>query len=243
MAWVECCYAWVATKRRGKKLYRYCYYRRDTRLIHIRGENGKPLLPTDEGFIAAYRKIHVSFNRPATERAISGTFGEVIIAYLQSPEFKALAPETQNNYRLHLDDLRERIGKFQVASVTRASIKKRRDSLAEKTPGKAHRFTAVCRLLFEWAKTEDRWKLTDNPATAIRKLKTGDGWRRWTNEEIQKFLDGANPGMKLALLLALCTGLRRGDAIRLRKNAYQNGLIEVVTASAEFHYGCPPIVI
>lgn len=160
---------------------------------------------------------------------MSGTLDEVASAYLASPEYRELAPETRTNYKLHLDDLRSRVGNFPISKIGRAPIKRRRDALSD-TPGKANRFIGVCRLLFEWARSEGRWAIGENPASGIRRLKTGPGWRRWKPEEISAFKQKADPAMRLALVLGLCTGLRRSDAIRLRKSAYQRGIIEIETA-------------
>lgn len=231
MTRVDLPHLWISEKRRGARRYVYAYYRRDGRLLPIRDGAGRGVMPGDPGFLEAYNHTHKTFDRPASERATAGSLAEVIREYLVSPEFRQLATTTQADYRRYLEDLKSRVGSYPASSLTLNAVKRRRDALAADRPVAANRYVAVVKLLYSWAIGDGRWPaVKSNPAIGIRRIKTTGGYRPWTRAEIATFRGGATAPMRLALMIALTTGLRRGDVVRLHRNSYQNGVIEVATS-------------
>src|SRR5258705_10969759 len=70
-------------------------------------------------------------------RIVEGTFATVIRAYLASPTFKALAPETQRDYRvlLAMAETPEVLGGLSVLTIRPALVQAFLDGLAG-TPGR-----------------------------------------------------------------------------------------------------------
>ena len=89
------------------------------------------------------------------------------------------------------------------------------DKLAGRTPREADNRLAVLGGVLGWAKR--RQKICRNPLA--------DGFRRahrsdrseivWNGEDIDNFIGTASPELTLALMIALFTGLRQGDILRL----------------------------
>jgi integrase len=70
----------------------------------------------------------------------------------------------------------------------------------------------------------------DNPATGVKlpNLKT-DGYHSWTEAEIAQFLAHHGPATmaRLALILLLYTGQRRGDVVQMGRQHIRDGLLHV----------------
>ena len=86
-----------------------------------------PGLPGSPEFMAAYQAALGGAIAPKVEvgatRTIAGTMHWLITAYLSSPPFKTLAPETQRTRRNILENVREADGKCrQHCQVTRAPL-------------------------------------------------------------------------------------------------------------------------
>ena len=84
--------------------------------------------------------------------------------------------------------------------------------------------------------------LEHNPCFGIKPLKiTSDGYHAWTDAEIVQFLERHHEGgmARLALLLALYTGQRRSDVIRMGWKDIEDGYIKVRQEKTKAHLGIP----
>src|SRR6516164_8271917 len=84
------------------------------------------------------------------------------------------------------------------------------------------------RAMFRWAVSEG--KLPDDATVGVtrQRIKTRtEGYRTWTNDEIDKFIDRHPSGTKpyLALMLLRDTGARRGDAVHLGPQHIRHDLL------------------
>jgi integrase len=203
---------------KGRFYYRY---RREGMLISL------PCDPSMPEFMDAYYRIHASFEKPNDKEgigvAIPGSIAELIADFKKSAEFMSLSPRTKELYLAHLDDISDRFGKFQIRSMTRNVVMTYRDSLLD-NPGKANNALKVLSRLYSFA--IDRDKADVNPVSRVKKLKLGS-YRPWTLEEIGKFRTKAAPHMRLALNLALYTGQRQSDVLKMRWEQIKDGGIEV----------------
>ena len=202
---------------KGRVYYRY---RRDGTLISL------PCDPSMPGFMEAYYRIHTGFETADNNKinaAIPGSIAALISDFKKSAEFMGLSTRTKELYLAHLDDISTRFGKFQIKSMTRNVVMTYRDSMAE-NPGKANNAIKIMSRLYSFA--IDRDMATVNPVSRVKKLKLGS-YRPWTIEEIEKFRVNAAPHMRLALNLALYTGQRQSDVLKMRWEKIKDNGIEV----------------
>ena len=79
-------------------------------------------------------------------------------------------------------------------------------------------------------------------ASGIKPLKiAGDGYHAWTDAEIARFLaqHPAGSTARLAMLLALYTGQRRSDVVRMGWADIDDGFIKVKQEKTKAHLGIP----
>lgn len=208
-------------KARGRA---YAYYRRGQTRMRLAGEIGSP------EFIAAYQAAKDSYEetaRPVAERKgwPEGSLGALIAAWRASPDYAGLREKTREGYDWGLSSLTDAHKAGPVAKLNRAWIIRTRDTLAD-TPGKANYFVTTLKLLLFWGM--DRGWLAVNPAVKIKRMKTGGGYRAWTDAEIEAFTGPAAGALALPVLLGLYTGQRRGDVLALPWEAYDGHSITLI---------------
>ncbi|WP_375207251.1 site-specific integrase [Hyphococcus sp.] len=152
-----------------------------------------------------------------------GTFDRLCVDYYQSPEFRALNPDTRYRRRLTLDPIREVVGELPARRLKPQHIRAMRDKRAEK-PHAANGLLKALRQLFSFA--VEYGFMDNNPARDVKLLKIrSKGYHTWTLAEIEKFQKefplGTQP--RLALDLMLYTGARRDDAYTLGPQHVRNG--------------------
>ena len=193
----------------------FTYYRRDGQRIRIRG-----ILETPE-WLAEYNRIHGLFERDGGGRSLSA----LIERYRASPEFSTKALRTRRDYEAMLLILDAKFGRLPVATMPRAFAFELRDLYAA-TPRKANYLIQVLRILMSFA--VDRGWRPDNPLANWKgMLEEGGGWRGWTTDEVATFRGSAAPELRLALELALHTGQRQADLLRMAWSQYDGRAVEV----------------
>ncbi|MDR6757802.1 integrase [Mycoplana sp. BE70] len=95
------------------------------------------------------------------------------------------------------------------------------------TTGARNNVIKALSAMFAWAIENDL--ATNNPCSGIKRQKSGDGFHTWTIEEVRQFEQKYPLGSKarLALHIALFTGLRRSDLILVGRQHLQNGWISL----------------
>ena len=159
-----------------------------------------------------------------------GTLAALIEHYKGAPEFRNLADKTRKDYSRYLEMLAERFGDLKVATMPREFVFALRDRYAD-TPRTANYVISVLRRLMNFA--VDRGWRTDNPVLRPRLLKTGPGHKIWTAEAEEKFRAVAPPEMVLAMDLAIYTGQREGDILRMTWQQYDGTTVEVVQSKTK----------
>ncbi|MBI2249212.1 MAG: tyrosine-type recombinase/integrase [Brevundimonas diminuta] len=183
---------------------------------------GKPGSPE---FMAAYNEALGSRKRKPAE-----VLTTLLDAYESSAEFKALADRTRTDYRKHLRAIAAEFGDFPIAALsdrrTRGEFLAWRDRLAIASRRNAdYRFAVFARAL--------SWSL-NRGLTPLNPLeRTGRVYRAsrsdsvWSDADEQSFLAKAPSHLHLALLLALWTGQRQGDLLRLTWSAYDGEVLRI----------------
>jgi integrase len=178
----------------------------------LRGEPGTP------EFIASY-------NEAAARKVIPprGTLLSVLQAYQDSEDFTGLATRSRSDYVGKIKLIEKEFGDFPLAALTdnrtRGIFKAWRERLARSSRRQAdYAWTVLARVL-SWG--IDRGLVTANPCEKGGRLYRGSRAENiWTYEDEAAFLERAPAHLHLPLLLALWTGQRQGDLLRLPWSAY-----------------------
>jgi integrase len=143
----------------------------------------------------------------------------------------AIAETTRADYVMIIQKVIEpRFGDFPIKALadprTRGMFKEWRDELARKSPRRAdYAWSVLARIL---SVAVDRGKITTNPMRGGGQLYSGSRRDKiWTADDEATFLKSAPPHLHLALLLALWTGQRQGDLLRLPWSAYDGNYIRL----------------
>lgn len=149
------------------------------------------------------------------------TMAWLVREYLKSPDFTQLKPGSQKIYR-HVLRYVEPIRFKPIGEVKRAHIIKIRDRLADR-PALANLFVSVIGAVFRFALDRD-YRDDFNPADSIRPLDIGEG-EPWPQKAIDAAREHLTGPLRLAFLLGLYTGQRRGDVLAMTWSAYRGGAI------------------
>ena len=199
----------------SKKTYWYAW-RGGPRLV---GEYGSP------EFIVSYN-IAIATKTVAPEsRLLSLTQ-----AYQKSQDFLGLRERTRTDYIKQIEKIEQKLGDCPLKALadprTRGVFMEWRDELALRSKRQAdYAWTVLARVL-SWAK--DRGKITVNPCERGGRVYHGTRVDFvWSVEDEAAFLEHAPVHLHLPLLLALWTGQRQGDLLRLPWSAYDGGHIRL----------------
>ena len=187
------------------------YYRRNGRYW-----GRLPGQPGSVEFAKAYAAIHVGFDRVEADYVLPGSFAALVRDYTNSAEFRGnLKPRTQSAYRYDLDVLSRTLGQHQAADIKVNHVLDIRDAYAS-TPGKANTLIRTMSAMYQWGMVRRGLKV--NPANLkaynVKALKIGEH-RPWSPDSLAKYRAGGLPHLVLAMELAIWTGQRQGDLIKM----------------------------
>ena len=185
----------------------------------IRGKPGTP------EFMASYNSA------VATTRAVhSGQFRAIVAKYKASTEFTKLATKTQKAYLSYIGRIEQEFGSMPIAAINdprcRSDFLEWRDGMSATPRAADYAWTTLARIM-SWAK--DRSLLTQNPCEKGGRLYSGGNRAEivWEPEDIRKLMAHASPAVMAVVILALWTGQRQGDLLRLTWKAYTGRAINL----------------
>ncbi|WP_298095965.1 tyrosine-type recombinase/integrase [Brevundimonas sp.] len=185
----------------------------------LRGKLGSP------EFIAGYNE---ALN--ARKASPVGVLHSIFDAYQSSSEFRGLADRTAADYKRHLRVIAAEFGDFPIAAISdrrsRGEFLAWRDRVALKSRrGADYQFAVFARSL-SWA--FNRGLIAMNPVERPGRLYRANRTEAvWTDTDEAAFLAKAPAHLHLALTLALWTGQRQGDLLRLTWTAYDGQSIRL----------------
>ena len=183
--------------------------------------NGEP----DPTFWEAYARLEDSTANPCAPPA-PGTFRALVQAYLKSPEFEEKSDRgTKREYRRNAHAIAEMWGDLRVDGLEPKHAVELRDSRRD-TPGSANAILRVLSVLISWSIV--RGYRADNPCAHVPKLRLGDGHAAWSWEQISFFREHAVPELWRIAAIALYTGQRQADVLKMRWSDIKDGRIQVV---------------
>jgi integrase len=185
----------------------------------LRGEPGSP------EFIADYNAAVAQRTMPAAGKLLS-----VLRAYQDSDDFRSLAPRSRSDYIGKIKLIEKDFGDFPLSAMTdnraRGVFKAWRERLAQSSRRQADYAWVVLARVLSFGM--DRGLLAVNPCARGGRLYRGSRAEKiWTATDEAAFLESAPAHLHLPLLLALWTGQRQGDLLRLPWSAYDGKQIRL----------------
>jgi integrase len=189
---------------------------------------GGPRLDGDPGspeFIASFNSAIATH-----QKASIGILNSILDDYQDSEAFRRLGVKTKRDYKRHLVMISETFGDCPVKVLNdrrfRGDVLKWRDGVARKSPRQADYIITVFARALSWA--ENRGLISENVLKRPERIWKGTrAEKTWSDEDEARFLELASPRMALALMLALWTGQRQGDLLRLPWSAYDGHVIKL----------------
>lgn len=173
-----------------------------------------------DGTIKVYR--YAAWTAP--EKPAGDTIRALLRAYEGSTEWAALAPSTREQYLIYLRPWLA-VADALPGDVTRKQILDARDAIARtRGNGAGTAFGRVAAALFSWA--ADRGWIAQSPAMRLKAL-PGGHLPAWSEAQIATALAGLSEPLRRVVVLALHTGQRRGDLIRMTWAAYDGAMIRL----------------
>ncbi len=200
------------------------------RFYYRKGHGNRIALEGEPGtreFADSYEKAAGLASKPkAATGPASGSFSELIAAYLAAPEFLNLKKSTQAVSKRILDAFGAEHGHAPYRTFKRQHLDV---ILARKspTPAAANNLLKKIRVLINFAHARNL--MDHDPARGIKKYKEG-AHHTWTEAEISQFEKRWPIGSpeRTAFALHLYTGQRRSDVCRMKWTDIRGDLIHVV---------------
>lgn len=152
-----------------------------------------------------------------------GNVNALIRDYLLSLTFERKADSTQREYKRMLTELEAKFGKLAIKALESPRVRgvflEYQEEIGRDRPREADNRLTVLSGVFAYAARKGRIK--DNPLTGFERIYSADRSDMiWTASDIKTFMADAPLELQEAMILALHTGQRYGDLIRLRWSDY-----------------------
>ncbi|SDP47335.1 Phage integrase family protein [Phyllobacterium sp. YR620] len=194
------------------------YYHRAT-ATRLKGEPGSP------EFLAS-----IAAAEAKVQTRNKGTLSGVIRDFEKTGKWRKLADSTRKEYTRVLTFWDGKYGTVPHVALEdknfRRDVLKWHDDFSEEKPREAdNRVTILARVL-SWAAKDGDLKV--NVLDSFDRAYEGDRSEMiWLPEHVDAFMEAADEEMKLALVLALHTGQRQGDLLKLAWGAYDGERIKL----------------
>lgn len=191
--------------------------------VRIREEAGS------EAFTAAYHAAVSSIKEPQVNtnpvHVGRNSFEWLVNQYYQSAAFQRGADATKKQRRNILGRICAEHGHMPM-DIPRKSIRAGRDARAA-TPGAANNYLKTMKALYAWAVEQEH--IDENPVIGVTRLrpKHSNGFHTWTPAQCLAY-ERAHPlgtMARLAYAIALYTGARRSDVVRLGRQHMSSGTL------------------
>jgi integrase len=189
---------------------------------------GGPRLPGEPGspeFMVAYNEAMTARREPP-----AGVLLSLMAGYQQSEDFKGLSPRSRVDYVKQIKKIEAEFIDFPLTALadrrTRGEFLAWRDRMAVASRRQAdYAFSVLARIL-SWAR--NRGLITVNPCEKAGRLYHGSRAENvWTDADEATFLASAPAHLHLPMILALWSGQRQGDLLRLPWSAYDGRRIRL----------------
>ena len=197
------------------KIYHYAYRGGP----QLRGPPGTP------DYVASY------YEATAAQKPIrADNLGWLIDRFQDSSEFANLAVKTKVDYARLLIEIRRKFGDLPIKVLNdkriRSDFLEWRDGVAKTAKRKADYLMQVFARVLSWGL--ERGLLMENHLKNRKRVWSGTRAEFvWSYEEVDRFIAAASKPLGLAMTIALETGQRQGDILRLRWADYDGSYISL----------------
>jgi integrase len=197
--------------------------------LHFYAWRGGPRITAAPGtpeFVAEFQRLTATRDVPTHH---AGTLQHIITTYQQSQGFLGLAPSTRQGYARRIRKIEAEFGDLPIRALanpeTRGIMLDWRDGLALKSPREADYHAAILQAILSWA-----WDRRRIPAHPLQR--PGRVWRGSRVDNVWSDADEAAlmvmpAHLRLPGMIALHTGQREGDVLRLTWSAYDGQSIRL----------------
>lgn len=202
-----------------------------------KGGPALPGKPGDHEFIAAYNAAVEKKHRPA-----QGVLMSILQGFQASSDWTDLRPRTQRDYISLIKIIERKFGDFPLSALsdrrTRGIFMEWRDERAKSSRRQADYGWQVLARILSWA--HGRGLVSANPCEKGGRLYRGSRAENiWTDADEAAFLAKAPEHLHLALILALWTGQRQGDLLRLAWTQYDGRVIRLQQSKTQARVQVP----
>lgn len=160
----------------------------------------------------------------------TGTVAALIRVYQSSLKFEKKRESTKREYRRMLIALEGKFGTMPLRALRSPKVRgvflNYHEEIGRDRPREADNRLSVLSAVFSYAASKG--DIHDNPIKGFDRLYTGDRAEIvWTERDVAKFMKAAPLELQQALILAIHTGQRYGDLIRLRWADYDGASISL----------------
>ncbi|MEH2510182.1 integrase [Nitrobacteraceae bacterium AZCC 1564] len=186
-----------------------------------------------QDFIREYNEHIASRKKP-----VQGLVFTLIAEFKASSEFTKLSEKTKKDYLRYIKLIEDEFGDMPLEAVeepgARGEFKSWRDGMAD-NPRKADYAWTVLARIFSVAK--DRGRISINPCERGGRLyESGDRLDKvWSEGSIGRMMEIASTPLVDAMMLALWTGQREGDLLKLKWSDYDGQYIRLVQSKTIRH--------
>jgi integrase len=178
-------------------------------------------------------EFHASYNEAVAKKVAppSGVLLSLLFRFQESAEFQhGISERTRRDYIKQIKRIERAFSDFPIKAIDdpRAVdiFLKWRDELAQTSLRQADYAYGTLARILSWA--VKRRLIKTNPCADGGKLYHGTRVDKiWDDEQVARFLRTAPPYLRLAMLLAVNTGQRQGDLLRLPWSSYDGEVIKL----------------
>lgn len=157
------------------------------------------------------------------------TVPKLIDAYFASGAFASLAPASRDLYRVQLTKAKAIFARFPAGDLQPGDLRHVLDG-AGWGAASCNAFVAAIGTAYKWARELD--KTEAEPTRGIGRRETGEH-DPWPGDVLDAGLNAEDHRIRLAVTLLYCTGLRIGDACKLRWGDIRCGYVHVTPQKTE----------
>ena len=193
---------------------------------------GGPLLRRADGLPISSRAdphMLVAFTDAHRDRKPhrADTMATLVAEFRASSEYRTRAPKTRKAYDRYMAKIEDRFGTMPLAVIqdrrARGDFKQWRDTFSDKPRTADYVWQTLARIL---SVAKDNGRISVNVCERGGRLYEADRTENiWEEGHIAAMMSVASEPLKLALVLALWTGQREGDLLRLSWTAYDGEFI------------------